>query len=122
MSAYKNLLMALPEVASPTQKQTLKKRLLWTFGILVLFLFLASIPLFGVESSQADYFKTLELLLGAKFGKLLTLGIGPIVTASIVLQLLKGSGIIKIDLIPSPNRFRQIHLIINKQLKTSHCF
>ncbi len=105
MSMYKNLLMSLPEVATPESKQSLKKRLIWTFGILVLFLFLASIPLFGVDATQASYFKTLELLLGAKIGKLLTLGIGPIVTASIVLQLLKGAGIIKIDLNTEDGKF-----------------
>jgi len=97
MSVYKNLLLLLPEVKGPVKKGTLKKRLTWTFGMLVLFLFLASVPLFGVAATQAEYFKTLELLLGAKIGMLLTLGIGPIVTASIVLQLLKGSGIIKFD-------------------------
>ncbi|MAG50824.1 preprotein translocase subunit SecY, partial [archaeon] len=40
----------------------------------------------------------LSIILGAKFGSLLSLGIGPIVTASIVLQLLNGSGILKIDM------------------------
>jgi len=98
MSAYKNLLLLLPEVISPTKKGTLKKRLTWTFGMLVLFIFLATVPLYGVSGSQAEYFKTLELLLGAKIGMLLTLGIGPIVTASIVLQLLKGSGLLKFDM------------------------
>ena len=105
MSFYRNLLMNLPEVATPAQKQTLKKRLTWTFGILILFLFLASIPLYGVDGAQSQYFQTLELLLGAKIGKLLTLGIGPIVTASIVLQLLKGSGIININLQTEEGKF-----------------
>lgn len=105
MSFYKNLLTSLPEVANPTQKQSLKNRLIWTFGVLVLFLFLSSIPLFGVDATQASYFATLELLLGAKFGKLLTLGIGPIVTASIVLQLLKGAGIININLGTEEGKF-----------------
>lgn len=98
MSFYRNLILSLPEVKGPASKLSLKSRMGWTFGMLVLFLFLASVPLFGVASSQAEYFKTLELLLGAKFGFLLTLGIGPIVTSSIVLQLLKGAGIIKFDL------------------------
>ena len=105
MSLYKNILMSLPEVSSPAKKQTLKKRLIWTFGILILFLFLASIPLYGISVAQSDYFQALELLLGAKIGKLLTLGIGPIVTTSIVLQLLKGSGIINIDLNNEEGKF-----------------
>lgn len=105
MSFYKNMLLYLPEVRSPTKKQTLKTRLLWTFGMLVLFLFLASIPLYGILAEQAEYFKTLELLLGAKIGFLLTLGIGPIVTSSIVLQLLKGSGILKFDMTSEEGKF-----------------
>lgn len=105
MSFYKNLLMNLPEVSSPAKKGTLKDRLLWTFGMLVLFLFLASIPLYGVSGEQADYFKTLELLLGAKIGTLLTLGIGPIVTSSIVLQLLKGAGILNFDMQSEEGKF-----------------
>jgi preprotein translocase subunit SecY len=43
-------------------------------------------------------FELLSLILGAEFGSLISLGIGPIVTASIVLQLLNGAGIIKFDL------------------------
>lgn len=105
MSSYKEFLTYLPSVRSPEQKQTLKRRLLWTFGILVLFLFLSSIPLFGISGEQAEYFQTLELLLGAKIGTLMTLGIGPIVTASIVLQLLKGAGIIRIDTTTEEGKF-----------------
>ena len=105
MSIYKNLLMNLPEVRNPIKKGTLKDRLIWTFGMLVLFLFLASIPLYGVSGEQADYFKTLELLLGAKIGTLLTLGIGPIVTSSIVLQLLKGAGMLKFDMQTEEGKF-----------------
>ncbi|MCA9460347.1 MAG: preprotein translocase subunit SecY [Nanoarchaeota archaeon] len=105
MSFYKNLLLSLPEVSNPIKKGSLKTRMMWTFGMLVLFLFLASVPLFGVLDTQAQYFKTLELLLGAKIGMLLTLGIGPIVTASIVLQLLKGSGILKFDMDSEEGKF-----------------
>ena len=56
MSVYKNLLLLLPEVKSPVQKGTLKKKLICTFVMLVLFLFLASVHLYGVASTQAEYF------------------------------------------------------------------
>lgn len=94
-----------PRGAQPSKKGSLKSRLFWTFSILVLFLFLAAIPLYGINSDQAQYFKTLELLLGAKIGKLMTLGIGPIVTASIVLQLFKGAGILKLETSSEHGRF-----------------
>ncbi|MDA3856137.1 MAG: preprotein translocase subunit SecY [Candidatus Woesearchaeota archaeon] len=105
MSFYRNLLLHIPEVRGPEKKQSLKNRMLWTFGILILFLFLASVPLFGVDATQASYFKHLELLLGAKIGTLLTLGIGPIVMGSIVLQLLKGAGILKFDMNSEEGKF-----------------
>lgn len=105
MSFYKNILMSLPEVANPIKKGSLKTRLMWTGGILILYLFLVSVPLFGVSAEQASYFQTLELLLGAKIGKLLTLGISPIVTSSIVLQLLKGSGILNFNLNTEEGKF-----------------
>ena len=102
---YKNLLLSLPEVRSPEKKGSIKNRLLWTFGIVVLYIFLATIPLYGISSETAQYFKTLEILIGAKFGTLLTLGVGPIITASIILQLLKGSGILKFKLDTYEGRF-----------------
>ena len=105
MTFYKNLLLLLPEVKNPIKKQSLKQKLIWTGIVLLLYLFLASVPLFGITSKSAEYFKTLELLMGAKIGKLLTLGIGPIVTSSIVLQLLKGAGILKFDMTSEDGKF-----------------
>ena len=55
-------------------------------------------PLFGLGQNALGNFETLSILLGAEFGSLISLGIGPIVTASIVLQLLNGSGLWKFDL------------------------
>jgi preprotein translocase subunit SecY len=87
----------LPEVTKPAGKQAFKSRIKWTLIILLAFFILSVIPVWGVASNTASYFASLELLLGASFGTLITLGIGPIVTASIVLQLLNGAGILKFD-------------------------
>jgi len=91
--------MNLPEVEGPTQKRlSFKEKLKWTLIILVLFFVLGLIPLFGLGMNQLEQFEFLSIILGAQFGSIISLGIGPIVTASIVLQLLNGSGIIKFDL------------------------
>src|SRR3989338_7419103 len=55
-------------------------------------------PLFGLGANQLERFQFFSVILGAEFGSIISLGIGPIVTASIVLQLLNGSGILKLDL------------------------
>ncbi|MFW6378876.1 MAG: preprotein translocase subunit SecY, partial [Nanoarchaeota archaeon] len=97
MGSYKNFLQYLPEVKGPSEKHLpFKKKLIWTGVILVLFFMLRSIPLFGLDETVFD-FEFMSVVLGASFGSIITLGIGPIVTASIVLQLLKGSGMINID-------------------------
>jgi preprotein translocase subunit SecY len=99
MGFFKSILMNLPEVAGPTQKKlSFKEKLKWTGITLVLFFVLGMIPLFGLGLNALQRFEYLSIILGAKFGSIISLGIGPIVTASIVLQLLNGSGIIKFDL------------------------
>ena len=47
--------------------------------------------------SAVAQFEFLEIVFGSRFGSLITLGIGPIVTASIILQLFVGSKIINWD-------------------------
>jgi preprotein translocase subunit SecY len=99
MSLYKQIIFNLPEVSPPTQKRlSFKEKLKWTGIILFLFYILGLISLAGLGDAQRKYFESLQLILGAKFGTVISLGIGPIVTASIVLQLLNGSGLLKFDL------------------------
>lgn len=99
MSWYKNILYNLPEVAPPTQRKLgFKEKLKWTLLMLVLFFVLGLIPLFGLGQNALQQFQLLSIILGASFGSIISLGIGPMVTASIVLQLLNGSGLIKFDL------------------------
>src|SRR3989344_362270 len=50
-----------------------------------------------MASSFLERFDQLAVLLGTDFGSVISLGIGPIVTASIILQLLVGSKILNID-------------------------
>lgn len=99
MSFLRNIMLNLPEVASPSQKRlAFGEKLKWTLAILLAFFILGHIPLFGLGLNSLQQFEFLSLILGASFGSIISLGIGPIVTASIVLQLLNGSGIVKFDL------------------------
>jgi preprotein translocase subunit SecY len=99
MSFLDKVIENLPEVRPPTQKkQSFKQKLRWTGIVLALYFLLTLIPLYGLESNALEQFQFLSTILGASFGSLISLGIGPIVTASIVLQLLNGSGLINFDL------------------------
>lgn len=98
MSALDFLVQHIPEVAGPAQKRlAFKEKLKWTTIILVLFFTLSLVPLFGLGSNALQRFEFISVILGASFGSILSLGIGPLVTASIVLQLLNGAGILKFD-------------------------
>ncbi|MAF34646.1 preprotein translocase subunit SecY [Candidatus Woesearchaeota archaeon] len=97
--SLRDLLLNLPEVASPSQKHlSFKEKLKWTGIVLVIFFVLGLVPLFGLGQNALQRFEILSIILGASFGSIISLGIGPLVTASIVLQLLNGSGILKFDL------------------------
>jgi len=89
----------LPEVEGPKQDRlSLKEKGKWTIIVLLLFFWMSAIPLWGLGENALQQFEFLSTVLGASFGSLISLGIGPIVTASIVLQLLNGSGIVNFDL------------------------
>jgi len=107
MGFFDKILANLPEVAHPTQKRlSFKEKLKWTGIILVLFFILGMVPLFGLGQNALQRFELLSIILGASFGSIISLGIGPIVTASIVLQLLNGSGLVKFDLTTKEGKTR----------------
>jgi preprotein translocase subunit SecY len=96
---FKEILQNLPEVTPPIEKKlSFNIKLKWTTIILVSFFILANIPLYGLSSNSLSRFWYLAVLLGADFGSLISLGIGPIVMSSIILQLLAGAKILDIDL------------------------
>jgi preprotein translocase subunit SecY len=88
----------LPQVGSPDYRVPFKEKLKWTGVILVLYFILGQVALFGLSSTSVDQFAALRAVLAGSFGSIITLGIGPIVSASIILQLLVGGKIIKLDL------------------------
>ncbi len=96
--AFKDFLQNLPEVISPTEKKVnFKVAIKWTLIVLLLYFVLCNIPLYGITENALSNFEYLAILLGTSFGSIITLGIGPIVMASIILQLLVGAQILKID-------------------------
>ena len=91
----------LPEVSLPRRHVAFKEKLIWTTAALVLFFIMGTIYPIGVSpESLADKisgFAQLQMIFASKIGTIVSTGIGPIVTASIILQLLKGAEMIEID-------------------------
>ncbi len=95
---YEAIIQKLPGVVSPAKRLNFKDKFKWTIAGLLFYFILSEIAVWGVSSAAIAQFQALEDIMGASFGSIITLGIGPIVTASIFLQLLTGSGIIGWDL------------------------
>jgi preprotein translocase subunit SecY len=94
----KKIIKNLPEVRKPSEKKLgFNIKLKWTLIILVAFFILLNIPLHGLSSNSLERFEFLAVVLGTDFGSIISLGIGPIVMSSIILQLLSGAGILGID-------------------------
>jgi preprotein translocase subunit SecY len=92
------ILEKLPGVAGPIGRLTFRDKIKWTGIILIIYFIMTQIQVFGISTVAAEQFQIFETLLGASIGSLMTLGIGPIVTSSIILQLLVGSKLIPWDL------------------------
>ena len=94
----KGILHNLPEVRPPVEKKlSFNVKTKWTLIVLAAFFILANIRLFGITAGALERFEYLAIILGTDFGSIISLGIGPIVMASIILQLLVGSKILNID-------------------------
>ena len=98
MADLKDIFSFIPEVRKPEEKKlSFGVKLKWTLIVLISFFVLANVPLFGLSANALAMFEYLAIILGTDFGSIISLGIGPFVMASIILQLLTGSGIINID-------------------------
>jgi len=92
----------LPEIEKPKKKVELRERLLWTLIVLFVYLVCCQIPVYGLptadkNSKDGDPFYKMRMLLASNRGTLMELGISPIVTSGLIMQLLLGAKIIDID-------------------------
>ncbi len=97
VDAIRPIFKYIPEVEAPEQRPVLSTRLKYTFFVLVIFFILGSIRVFGMDAAAASQLSAIEVLLASSIGTLLTVGIGPIVVASIILQLLVGTKLLNLD-------------------------
>jgi preprotein translocase SecY subunit len=88
----------MPEVKAPDREVSFREKFVWTALILIIFLIMSHLPLYGVDRDVGtDYLWAMRVILASTRGTLMELGIGPIVTAGLVMQLLSGSKIIDVD-------------------------
>jgi len=89
----------MPAVAQPKGHVHFRTKLFWLVVVLLLYFLLTNVFLYGVDQQTVvDLFQSYRAILAGQQGTLMHLGIGPIVTGSIIMQLFTGAKIINLDL------------------------
>jgi len=89
----------LPEVEAPVKKQSFNDKLMWTAWTLFIYLICCQIPLYGmVKQEGADPMYWLRVILASNKGTIMELGMSPIITSGMIMQLLVGAKIIDVNM------------------------
>jgi len=97
LKAFEPVMRLIPEVKAPERKVSFNEKLFWTAAALILYLVMSEVPLYGLTGLGQDNLLYYRVIFASKKGTLMELGIGPIVTAGLILQLLAGSNFIQCD-------------------------
>ncbi|KAI8906731.1 SecY subunit domain-containing protein [Gorgonomyces haynaldii] len=98
LHVLKPFISLMPEVASPDRKIQFRERVMWTAITLFIFLVCSQVPLYGIMSSEsADPLYWIRAIMASNRGTLMEMGITPIVTSGMIMQLLAGAKIIEVD-------------------------
>ena len=94
------ILPYIPTIKAPGKPLSLREKMYWTGIIITIYFLLYNTYATGVnpQAVTQPFLQLVSIVFAAKIGSVITIGIGPIVLASIVLQLLNGSGLINLDM------------------------
>jgi len=98
LSLFKPVARVIPEVKAPERRVRFNEKLFWTALALIIYLIMSEVPLYGISKEPLGELAALRIIFASSRGSLMELGIGPIVTAGLILQLLVGSAMIECDM------------------------
>jgi preprotein translocase SecY subunit len=98
LGLFKPIARVIPEIKAPERRVSFNEKLFWTALVLIIYLVMTEIPLFGIQTTALGELAALRIIFASNRGSLMELGIGPIVTAGLILQLLAGSAMIQCDM------------------------
>src|SRR5579875_1279966 len=106
LNSLRPILRYLPEIPKARRPVSFREKAAWTIVVLTIYIVFTQIPLYPLSSvSQSVQTPALfSIIFATRFGTLAQLGVGPIVTAGLIMQLLVGSKIINLDLTDKSQR------------------
>ncbi|KAG2204811.1 SecY subunit of pre protein translocase [Mucor mucedo] len=94
----KPFMAALPEIESPSSKVPFNEKLLYTVVALFAYLVMSQLPLYGIISSESsDPLYWMRVVLASNRGTLMELGVLPILTSGMIMQILAVANVIHVD-------------------------
>ena len=98
LDLVKPVMFLIPQIKAPMRKINKRDKFVWSAIALFIYLICCQIPLYGIyKSTGSDPLYWLRVILASNRGTLMELGISPIVTSGMIMQLLAGSKIIEVD-------------------------
>ncbi|MDG1541421.1 MAG: preprotein translocase subunit SecY [Candidatus Thalassarchaeaceae archaeon] len=102
--ALKRMVDVYPSITKPDGHVRFNQKLMTTTIVLIIYFMMTNVMIWGLADSTMDIFSSFRAIMAGASGSIMHLGIGPIVTASIVMQLFAGAKIINLDLQDSEDK------------------
>ena len=93
-----------PAITKPEGHVRFNSKLWTTTLVLIIYFAMTNVMLYGLSGTALDLFAGFRAIMAGASGTLMHLGIGPIVTGSIIMQLFSGAKIINLDLQDSEDK------------------
>lgn len=87
-----------PSITKPEGHVRFNQKLWTTILVLIIYFMMTNVMIYGVSESTLDIFSSFRAIMAGAAGSIMHLGIGPIVTGSIIMQLFAGAKIINLDM------------------------
>ena len=112
--ALSRLVDVYPSITKPEGHVRFNQKLWTTTLVLIIYFMMTNVMIYGLSDSTLDIFSSFRSIMAGASGSIMHLGIGPIVTGSIIMQLFAGAKIIQLDLQDSADK--QLYQGIQKLL------
>ncbi|MFW9903784.1 MAG: hypothetical protein ACFFFH_05590 [Candidatus Thorarchaeota archaeon] len=88
----------IPSTRKPNRKVSFNEKLLWILKALIIYFLMASIPIIGAGRAHGDPFALIRTVTVSTYGSLAEIGVGAVITTNLILYILVGLKIVKVNL------------------------
>ena len=102
--ALRRFVDTYPTITKPERHVRFNEKLWTTTLVLIIYFAMTNVMIWGLSGQALDLFSGFRSIMAGASGTIMHLGIGPIVTGSIIMQLFAGAKIIRLDLQDSEDK------------------